>query len=394
MSDTHADSVIVSTGKWWHAVFYSVTTVLLGTYALLIPWPGSLGFLIPLLVTVGAYSVLVMPGWPSPAQGQWYVAIMLVCLWVATALAPYTAFMYFYVFVHVWMFAKNAKWAFGNVAAMALGLTAAAYLRLPDLSFNEIAFQILLPSIACLGSGYWIHLIITQSEERADLLAALRDTQTKLAEANRIAGARAERERLSRDIHDTLAQGFTSVILLTDAALAKSARGLDITDTLTSLRRIGQDNLDEARTLVSGGSTQWDDQEFTAALERTCAAQDWLHIESSIAPCPPGLTPQAKIMFLRALQESLNNAKKYARASRVRVNFWEDGAVVHLVIHDDGTGFNSPSSPEYSDGREKFGLYSMRQRAEEVGALLEIDSKPGNGTKVSLQVSLHGSADE
>lgn len=382
----HADSVIIRSSKWWNAAFYVLAAALVAAFATLIEWPQSLGALIPLLVTVAAYSALILPRWPTPVHGQVYIAIMLACLWTATALAPYSAFWYFFVFAHVWMFAKNAKWAFANVAVMAAGLIVALYIRLPQVTLDQLTIQIILPSLVCMGAGYWIHLIIAQSEERAELLAALRRTQEALASANRDAGATAERERLARDIHDTLAQGFTSVVVLADAALAQAAKGQDVSATLSSLRQIGQDNLNEARALVSGGSSHWDDENFTAALQRTCDAQDWLHVEATIGAYSGGLDQNQKVMLLRALQESLTNARKHSGAGRVRVTLSEEGPQVILVIDDDGTGFNSRSAPGYTEGLAKFGLFSMRQRAEEVGARLTIDSRIGKGTRVRVEV--------
>ncbi len=105
----------------------------------------------------------------------------------------------------------------------------------------------------CVAFGTWIIKIVDQSAERAELIAQLERTRVELAEANREAGILAERERLASEIHDTIAQGFTSIVMLAQAAEAvidddrdRARKQLDL------IGRTARENLDEARSLVAG----------------------------------------------------------------------------------------------------------------------------------------------
>lgn len=377
-------SVVEASARWWHLIFYLCFAGTAVFYLVVIPWPGSLSALIPLAVIVIAYSALVLPGWPPPKRGQAYVVIMVVCFVVAASVTPYSAFMYFFALGHIWMFSTGLREVVVAFVLLALGLTAGIAIRTGSLSLIEVFLQVVVPCAASFAMGYWIHRIIVQSEERADLLRALRATQDELAQANHLAGAAAERERVARDIHDTLAQGFTSVVLLSESGLDQVHDPAEVEATLQSIRRVAQDNLGEARILVHAGQASWDDSTFIGALRRTCAAQQRLTVRADIAEFATGLDPNEKIMMLRGLQEALANVQKHAQASRVSVTFAGDGETVSLQVTDDGVGFDPDALPCTSDGREHFGLVSMRRRAAEVGAELEIASAPGRGTRIRI----------
>ncbi len=381
-----ADSVVARSAMWWHVAFYLCYAGTATFFVLAVPWPERLGALVPLGLIVLSHTVFALPDWPSPNRGQAHVVIMIVCFVAAACITPYSGFLYFFATGQIWMFSKGLREVVAGFAALAVGLTGAIVVRTGTLPLEAFVLQVLLPCVACFGMGYWIHGIIVQSEERADLLRALREAQDELARAHHVAGAAAERERVARDIHDTLAQGFTSVVLLSEAAIGKAERGASVAAELESIREIGKDNLVEARALVRSGQQSWDDSTFLGALRRTCAKQEGVTVDVDIEEFRTGMIANEKIMVLRGLQEALANVTKHARARTVSVSFRRRKAGVVLEVADDGVGFASESVPEYSDGRERFGLFSMGQRAAEVGADLVIDSAPSRGTRVVISV--------
>lgn len=229
--------------------------------------------------------------------------------------------------------------------------------------------------------GLWIHGIIKESEQRAELVAELQATRAELAQAHHEAGMLAERERLAHEIHDTLAQGFTSILMLAQAADAAVDR-----NPSAAHQRIGliedtaRENLAEARSLVVAlGPIGLESASLREALgrlvERFGAELD-LDVAVNVSGDVRSLPASVEVVLLRATQEALANVRKHAKASRVDVTLaYDDGA--HLQVTDDGRGFK----PEAADG---FGLRGMRARVEQVGGRLEIRSAQGAGTTVSV----------
>jgi signal transduction histidine kinase len=236
-----------------------------------------------------------------------------------------------------------------------------------------------------LGFGTWIMRIISQSAERAELIEQLERTRAELAEANREAGMLAERERLASEIHDTIAQGFTSIVMLVQAAEAvidsdpaQARRQLEL------VGRTARENLAEARALVAGLTpTALTSATLPDALSRLAdrAGQELgIAADFSVSGRPIALGTGTEVVLLRVCQEALANVRKHAKASTVRVRLRFFDAGLRLEVADDGVGF-SPTL--VSDG---FGLRGMRARVTEIGGKLDVLSVPGEGTTVSAEV--------
>jgi signal transduction histidine kinase len=242
-----------------------------------------------------------------------------------------------------------------------------------------------------LGAGFaftlgrWIHRVVNQSRERAQLLETLESTRTELAEVHRNAGIAAERDRMGAEIHDTLAQGFTSLLMLVrgvQASLTTNPEGA--LGLLKVAEQTAQDNLDEARALITNSRpAPLQNAPITAALDRLVTQ---FGLDTNIATSmrtsgiPRALDPAQEVVLLRTAQETLANVRKHAAASQVelRLQFSENN--VDLFIHDNGLGFDTTTAPA------GFGLKGMRARAVQVGGHVKVDSSPGKGTRV--QVSL------
>ncbi|MFE6972110.1 sensor histidine kinase [Streptomyces sp. NPDC057682] len=225
---------------------------------------------------------------------------------------------------------------------------------------------------------------LAQRDERAVLRAQLTSTRLELAEMYQRQGAAEERERMAREIHDTLAQGFASIIVLAEAAAAQ----LDV-DTarsaqqLRSIERTARENLAEARILVgsapAGGAVPGS---LATTLRRTLdrfAEDTGLAVTAELDDV--GCDRPARIALLRCTQESLANVRKHAGATTVGVVLARGPGTVELEITDDGRGFAVKEA-------RGFGLDGMRRRLAEFGGGLTVTSSLGDGTRVLATLPL------
>ena len=230
----------------------------------------------------------------------------------------------------------------------------------------------------------WIVRVIEQSLDRAALIEQLESTRAELAAAHHEAGVLAERHRLAGEIHDTLAQGFTSIVTLVQAAEASLDAASPARRHLDLALATARENLAEARTLVTAltppalqaGGLADTVQRVTGAT----GAQAGLEAHAEVTGTARRLPTGTEVVLLRVCQEALANVRKHAAARRVSVRLcYADGAV-QLTVADDGRGFD----PSATDGG--YGLNGMRDRVRQVGGTVEEDSAPGRGTTVSAEV--------
>jgi signal transduction histidine kinase len=247
----------------------------------------------------------------------------------------------------------------------------------------------LLGTAFCVAFGSFIIKIIDQSAERAALIEQLELTRTELAEANREAGMLAERNRLASEIHDTIAQGFTSIVMLVQAAEAVIGTDADgARKQLDLIARTARENLAEARALVAGlAPAPLDQAGLGDALARLAArAEEEFGVRATFVTSGSArsLGTGAEVVLLRVCQEALSNVRKHsgARSAEVLLSYLDDG--VRLDVTDDGTGF----SPGLVSGG--FGLRGMRARVNEIGGDLAVRSEPGAGTTVTARVTRSG----
>ncbi len=235
----------------------------------------------------------------------------------------------------------------------------------------------------------WISAIINQSNQQHALIAELRRTQAELAASERAAGVLAERQRLAHEIHDTLAQGFISVVTHLEAADQALESDLPIARRhLQQAAAMARESLGQARRVVQDLRPEvLDGSSLTDAAQRE--ADKWSQrtgIPSRVTATGTllPLHPQTEVTLLRALQEALANVHKHAAARQVNITLSYMPDRVLLDVQDDGSGF-PPETHIQSDGGG-FGLIAMRQRAEALGGSLLIESSPGEGTTVVVEI--------
>lgn len=256
-----------------------------------------------------------------------------------------------------------------------------------DLYYNSVFAVVTLAFSAVVGS--WIIRIIEQSTERAQLVAELDASRGEVARLSAERGALAERERLSREIHDTLAQGFTSILMLVQAVDTELGG-----DPATARRHLAlmadtaRENLAEARALVAGNTPAGlDGGSLPDALRRLAAR----HAEQTGAPATVDITgtvrslPAAvEVVALRSCQEALANSRRHAGGSVpviLELGYAEDS--LRIAVRDTGRGFD-PAGPPGTG----YGLPGLRARAAEMGGTAAVDSAPGRGTAITVTLPL------
>ncbi|MET9394884.1 sensor histidine kinase [Streptomyces sp. NPDC006624] len=232
-----------------------------------------------------------------------------------------------------------------------------------------------------------------ESEQRRRLIEELTATRADLAAAQHTAGVLAERERLAREIHDTLAQGLSSIQLLLRAA-ERALPGKPDTAArhVEAARQAAVDNLAEARRFVAAltppaleGTT------LAGALERLCvttSARHRLTARFHLSGSPAPLPTTHEVTLLRIAQSALANTVRHADATTAEVTLSYLGDRIALDVKDDGRGFVPDELPEPDPGSGGFGLAAMRARTRALGGTLTIDSAPGRGTALAAQLSL------
>ncbi|CAN5867594.1 hypothetical protein BH18ACT11_BH18ACT11_24960 [soil metagenome] len=242
----------------------------------------------------------------------------------------------------------------------------------------------------------WIDSIIVQSQERRRLIEELESTRGELAAQERHAGVLEERGRLAREIHDTLAQGFISIVTHLEAAEGSLPTGSgQARHHLEQARRTARENLVEARNLVAALRPEiLEGSSLSGALERLAgrwSKETGVPATVSITGEERPLTQESQVALLRAAQEALSNTRKHARAQRAKItlSYMED--LVALDVQDDGEGFDPRGVPVGADGG--FGLRAMRERVEALGGSLLVESERGAGCTLVVELPLVAEAE-
>ncbi len=226
-----------------------------------------------------------------------------------------------------------------------------------------------------------------QSEQRRRLLEQLESARSELAAAERRAGVLAERQRLAREIHDTLAQGFASIVTLSEAARAQARRSPELAmRRLEEAGQVARCSLDQARRAIwalrpealERGSLGHALGELAAEF----GSQTGIDTLSAVTGEEDDLAPAAQEALLRVAQEALANVRKHADAHRVQLTLSYLGDATLLDVRDDGTGFD-PAAPARNRSGGGFGLAGMRERLAAHGGTLTIETAPGQGTSVA-----------
>lgn len=373
---------------WWHVAFAALlaATAAFATIELLGSWR-----LPCVLALYGALAVLYFLTPRKFNRNDKPARIIYLCgafaiFALASFVFPGTGFLMFALIPQCFMLLP-VRPAFAGVIGMTLVLVGAnlAYsgVNAPTVASVSL-FGVLTIVLACLLGGY-IERIIDQSRQRADLIEELERTRAELVELSREKGTLAERQRLAGEIHDTLAQGFTSVILLLQAAQAAlerddlaSARG-----SLALAEPAAREGLAEARSLIGALSPlPLRGASLAGAIERVCAdlgPRFGFSANLEVVGKVRELSNNAEIVLLRAAQEALVNVGRHAKATSTSVRLTFAERATSLEVADDGVGFDTTAPAG-------FGLSQLRSRVAELGGSAEVIAVRGAGTTVRVSL--------
>ncbi len=201
----------------------------------------------------------------------------------------------------------------------------------------------------------------------------------------------AERTRIAREIHDTLAQDIVGISVQLELVARLLSSSVDAARTqLDGARSLVKSSLAEARSSIwnlRSAATGADD--LPARIHRAVtqagdhgSARPRFQVRGTYRAAPP----QVEDQLLRVAQEAVNNAARHAGASTIDVTLAYDARAVELSVDDDGRGFIYDPQTFVQGGH--FGLQGMRERASEIGGVLRIESQPAKGTRISLRVEI------
>lgn len=242
--------------------------------------------------------------------------------------------------------------------------------------------------------------LLRDAAERERLVRSLRDAQWEMAElqdelalAQRHSGAIAERTRISRDIHDTVAQALSSIRLLAHAGATRTGDA-EAARTLAQLETLAGASLSDVRRIVAAlAPAELEDGALAEALRRMLDELDQqtgisseLHVDSTL----PALPTDVEVALLRTAQSALANVRLHAAATRVVVSLIDADDTVRLDLIDDGAGFDVTAWEAHAERESSsYGLRFMRARMRELGGGIDVESAPGEGTALSVHLPLH-----
>jgi signal transduction histidine kinase len=347
------------------------------------------------LVAVGALLVLAAAYWParhgpdglaSVSAAYTYLTVAVVVVGVTCWLSPGLAMLLFIVYPQIWVYCEQLR--VGVLYSIAASVSAAAGFVAAEgwtgAALWDVAPSMLVSLLFSLLLGIWISRIIYQSRDRADLISALEATRSELALAHHAQGVMAERERVAREIHDTLAQGFTSIVMLSQVAADTVDGDPAATRTrLETIETVARENLAEARALVAAFSPVGLDgttlPDAVGRLAERFGDETGVVVDVETVGDFAGLSREQEVVVLRVAQEALTNVRRHARAHQVSVRLVADEQGARVEVGDDGVGF----VPGQVGG---YGLAGMRGRVHEAGGDVDVATAPGRGTRVTVRL--------
>lgn len=369
--------------RWWHVAVLGVAAVLAG----LIIWGGPsttelVGGLACVAAFVAAWFLVGRLAPRSERAGFAFVVITIVVASVGTAFSPNLATLQCIGYPIIWVtLDRTSRAVFANIA-LAAGVGVGLYLSTGS-AIQALAIQGISVTFS-IALGLWITSIAVRSHERQRLLDELRATQDQLAMVSRDAGVSSERERLAREIHDTIAQDLTGLVLLTQRARRELPDGQlpTLEEQLALLEDSARSALAETRALVAAtapvGLAAGGIGDALDRLGARFARETGLAVTVSAAGLP-ALGRDTEVVLLRCAQEGLANVRKHARAGAASVTVAVDDDEVTLEVRDDGAGFD-PGAVTAG-----FGLSGMRERLALVDGRLTVAS---GATGTTLTVTL------
>ncbi|MER7330035.1 MULTISPECIES: sensor histidine kinase [unclassified Micromonospora] len=314
------------------------------------------------------------------APGARFAAVLVAFLALVLAAPSFALVAIPLFFVGLRQLPRRAVWP---LVGLLTGAVVVAQIRLADRLDPSLVLGPV--GVAAITTVVFLELD-RQNRARQHALDDLLAARDELDRSQREAGALAERARLSREIHDTLAQGLSSMNLLLQAA--DQEWGTEPAQARAHVRQAAataRENLAEARRFVRGlASPALDGASLTDALARLCAATErdtGIPVRFAVVGTVAPLGVDDEVALLRVAQGALANVRQHAHARRTAVTLTYGDQEVTLDVYDDGTGFD----PAAVTG---FGLTGIRERITQLGGTVAVESAPGEGTAIAVSLPL------
>ncbi|ROS54129.1 sensor histidine kinase [Frigoribacterium sp. PhB24] len=384
MAHTALTPVFVGLRTGLHVLVVSLVALVIGRAAL-VPGDATVVVVVLALVFLATYALGALA---RTSTGMWLVAVSvewIVLVWL-TPEASYLVFPLFFLYLHL-LGRQGGTIAVGlatAVAVVALGVHG-------GWTVGGVIGPVVGAGVAVMiGMGY--QALSREAVDRERLVAELIATRDQLAASERESGVLAERGRLAREIHDTVAQGLSSIQLLLHAAeradpdrpgiehlrLARETAAANLADTRQFIRDLTPPALDERG--LGGALRRMADTEW---------AGDGLRVIVRVGDSPV-LPMHLQTALLRIAQGAMANIRQHAGASTATIELVVASRSVRFTVADDGRGFDADSSESVPDGgtSDSFGLRATRERVEQLGGALSLRSSPGRGTILTVELAL------
>ncbi|MDI9917215.1 sensor histidine kinase [Rhodococcus sp. IEGM 1379] len=315
----------------------------------------------------------------------WWLAV-LTLVWIVlmalSAEAAYLVFGLFFLYVHL----LRRPWSLiAVVVTTAISVIGTALHR--EWSVAGAIGPIIGAAVAvAIGLGY--QALYREAAERGRLIDELMNTREELASTSREAGKFAERERLAAEIHDTVAQGLSSIQMLLHAA-ERADPDSPAVRQISLAREAAADSLAETRQLIAELTpAALDGQSLADALGRICerATSPDLEAHAVIEGEAVALPMPLEATLVRIAQGAVANVLRHSEATRMAVTLTYSEDTVSLDIVDNGIGFDVAALDR--GPVESFGLTAIRRRVQLQGGTFDIESEPGH-TAVTVTFPLH-----
>lgn len=390
MAHTALTPVFVGLRTGLHALFIALTVLVIAR-AILAPTDASITVIVVAVILGLTYALgavltrtararrTLRLGWLAALTVEW-----VVLLWLSPD-AAYLVFPLFFLYLHL-----LGRW-WGSAAILVSTIIAICALGIHSgWTVGGVVGPLVGAGVALLiGLGY--QALAREAEQREALVTELLATQGRLAATEHESGVLAERARLAREIHDTLAQGLSSIQMLLHAA-ERADPGRPGIEHIRLARETAAANLVEARRFIRELTPpQLDDQTLGGALRRLARTQ-WaaqgLDVQVRVSDTIT-LPMHLQTALLRIAQGAIANVIQHAHASTATITIATDRDQLRFTVSDNGTGFDPQhAARELAEKSDSFGLRATSERVQQLGGTLTIDAAPGRGTTLAVDLQL------
>jgi signal transduction histidine kinase len=392
MAHSALTPVFVGLRTGLHVLFLSLAALVIAR-AVFAPAESGFVVIVVSLVVVVTYAVggIVARSARSP-RGRSLKLIWLgtltvewvVLLWLS-ADAAYLVFPLFFLHLHL-----LGRW-WGSAAILTSAVVAICALGIHGgWSVGGVVGPLVGAAVALLiGLGY--QALASEAERREALMTELLSTRDLLAATEHEAGVLAERARLAREIHDTVAQGLSSIQLLLHAAeridierpgldhirLARDTAAASLADTRRFIRELTPPQLDDhglGGALRRLAATEWEPHGLEVDVRVSDAVAIPMHLQTAL---------------LRIAQGAVANVIQHAHASTVTITLEIDNTDLHFTVVDDGAGFDRALAlKDSSEKSDSFGLRATQERVDQLAGTMTVDTAPGHGTALTVDIRM------